>query len=253
MSAFVLTLALLPGQPDPVLDVLTRGEAAYAAGLHERQNGGSGREQFLEAARHYEELRTRGARNVLLYRNLGNAYLMADDLPRAILMYRLGLRREPGDRALSDNLARARERVVFVEGSAVGQPPEDTRSAWPPWAFALAVVLSVAGWACLARWLMLGNGRLLAAGLTLLALAAASSWLALRAGVRPARPLAVIARDGVMLRRGDDAAYPPRIATPLNRGVEAEVLFEREGWLQIELAGGEVGWVSSAEAVVGEE
>jgi hypothetical protein len=29
----------------------------------------------------------------------------------------------------------------------------------------------------------------------------------------------------------------------VNRGVEARLLFEREGWAQIELAAGEVGWV----------
>src|SRR5262245_31259473 len=158
MSPLILTLALLPGQPDPVLEVLKRGEEAFAAGLHERQNGGSGREQFLAAARHYEELRARGARNALLYRNLGNAYLLADDLPRAILICRLGLRLEPGDRALGENLARARERVVFVEGSALGRAPQDLRPAWlppwgPGWTFALVALFSLAGWACLTRWL----------------------------------------------------------------------------------------------------
>jgi hypothetical protein len=58
-----------------------------------------------------------------------------------------------------------------------------------------------------------------------------------------ARPLVVILDDGVLLRKGDGLAYPPRYDTPLNRGAEARLLFERGGWLQVELAGGEVGWV----------
>ena len=37
---------------------------------------------------------------------------------------------------------------------------------------------------------------------------------------------------------------------PVNQGVEARLLFERDGWLQIELSGGEVGWVRAEYAVV---
>lgn len=258
MSALILTLVLAPGQPaDPLTDVLRRGEAAYADGLRDREGGG-GREAFAEAARCYEELRARGRRNPLLYRNLGNAYLLSGDLPRAILIYRLGLRLGPDDAALRGNLARARERVVYVEGSAVGRPPDDLRPAWllgwgPLVTFAAAAVLSLLGWGCLARGWMVRRGAYLAAAVVLLTAAAAASWLALRQGGRPARPVAVIARDGVMLRRGDDAAYPPRYPTPLNRGVEVEVLHQREGWVLVELTGGEVGWVSLEEAAVGEE
>jgi hypothetical protein len=47
----------------------------------------------------------------------------------------------------------------------------------------------------------------------------------------------------VLLRRGDGLAFPPRYYTPINRGVEARRLFERGGWVQIELSGGEIGWV----------
>jgi hypothetical protein len=63
-------------------------------------------------------------------------------------------------------------------------------------------------------------------------------------------PLVVLADDGVALRRGNAFAYPPRYETPLNRGVEARLLFMRGDWLQIELAGGEVGWVPARAALV---
>ena len=46
--------------------------------------------------------------------------------------------------------------------------------------------------------------------------------------------------------------YPPRSETPLNRGVEARLLFVRGDWLQIELSGGEIGWVPSEYALVDE-
>ena len=53
----------------------------------------------------------------------------------------------------------------------------------------------------------------------------------------------VIARDGVLLRRGNGEVFPTRYETPVNRGVEGRLRFERGGWVQIELSGGEIGWV----------
>ena len=62
--------------------------------------------------------------------------------------------------------------------------------------------------------------------------------------------LVVVARDGVLLRKGNGPDYPPRSEAPLNRGVEARLLYRRGGWLQVELAGGEVGWLPASAALV---
>jgi uncharacterized protein YgiM (DUF1202 family) len=58
-------------------------------------------------------------------------------------------------------------------------------------------------------------------------------------------PLVIVATDGLLLRKGDGLAFPARYDTVVNRGVEASLLFERAEWVQIELSGGEVGWVPS--------
>ncbi len=60
---------------------------------------------------------------------------------------------------------------------------------------------------------------------------------------RRARPLVVIADDGVLLRKGNSLSFPPRWQTPVNKGVEARLLFERGDFVQVQLAGGEIGWV----------
>jgi hypothetical protein len=60
----------------------------------------------------------------------------------------------------------------------------------------------------------------------------------------------VIVEDNVLLLKGNGDAYPPRYETPVNQGVEARLLFERDGWLQIELSGGEVGWIRADYAAV---
>jgi uncharacterized protein YgiM (DUF1202 family) len=101
------------------------------------------------------------------------------------------------------------------------------------------------------RWLMTRRGWLLAiAVLCLLAAAlptALLAWLLIDANRRQetetAHVLVVIKDDGVLLRKGDGLTYPPRYETPVNRGVEAYLVRERSDWVQIELAGGEIGWV----------
>ena len=65
-----------------------------------------------------------------------------------------------------------------------------------------------------------------------------------------AQPLVVIARDDVLLRKGNGEGYPRRYDFPVNRGVEARVLFERGDWMQIELSGGETGWVPRGAVVI---
>src|SRR5437773_1229663 len=99
MSALLMVLlsAAPPGFDD---ELARRAEEAFERGVARRQQGEKSRALFVEAARDFEELRRRGARNPMLQRNLGNAYLLADDLPRAILAYRCGLRLAPDDRAL---------------------------------------------------------------------------------------------------------------------------------------------------------
>jgi hypothetical protein len=63
-------------------------------------------------------------------------------------------------------------------------------------------------------------------------------------------PLVVVAEDGILVRQGNGLSYPPRAATPVNRGVEGRLLFARGAWLKIELPGGEIGWVPRQVALI---
>ena len=199
-----------------------------------------------------EQLRQRGFNNALLHRNLGNAYLLANDLPHAILAYRQGLRLVPGDRSLLGSLSEARELVAYPEGSSLGRQGGDDRPPWlprvqPVWCFAGAIFCYLAAWFALTRWLM--ARRPLLAVLALLSFLGAAVLgvvvyeEARREQVEGARPLVVIADDGVLLRKGNSLSFPPRWQTPVNKGVEARLLFERGDFVQIQLAGGEIGWV----------
>jgi hypothetical protein len=258
MSAMMLAAVLLPEASNA--DLFRRGEIAFHAGLAAREKGDPndrGEADFRDAARAWEAIRARGVDTALLYRNLGHAYFLAGDLPHALLCYRLGLRREPGDSELRTGLRQARARVVFAEGTALGRP-NDEPSRWSAlsigWLFTLGVIIHTAGWACLTRWYMVRGTRLLVAGLVLLGVGLVLGWIVFQrqdSGAEP--PVVVIARDGVLLRKGNGSAFPPWSVIPLNRGVEAEQILSRDGWIQIRLPGGEVGRIGAAEVVVGDD
>src|SRR5262245_48200826 len=112
LLALSLTLPVLAADPLTDAELLARAETAFQQGLATRATPRSAREHFAQAAADYGTLRQRGDRSAALLRNQGNAYLLAGELPRAILAYRRGLHLAPGDRRLRSNLAYARQQVI---------------------------------------------------------------------------------------------------------------------------------------------
>lgn len=256
LVATVTLLAALSAEPpdDGVAALLDRAAVAYAEGMRQRAAGQGGQPAFRQAAQGLEELDRRAGRNADRARLAGNAWLFAGDLPRAVLHYRLGLRLAPADPLLRECLQAARDQVVHPEGATSGRPPEEWRPGWlqriggrTVWRGAALVYL--AGWGFVALWYARRTPGLLVAGASCVA-GATVVLLVVFAGRPPGgtRPVVVLARDGVVLRMGDGDAYPPWTETGLNRGVEAELRHRRGDWLQIELAGGEVGWVHLRDA-----
>jgi hypothetical protein len=244
----------------PPEEIARRAEEEFAQGVRLRNSAEKAGPHFRTAAEYFEELRRRGASNPLLYKNLGNAYLLGGDLPRAILSYRRGLRLAPRDADLRENLKQARALVAYPEESAFARPAEESRPPWLPvlpsrGLFVAALLLYLLAWAALTRWFIRRQRRpLVLAVVAVLTAAALTAALVVneRHSDAGAGALVVIARDEVKLRKGNGAEYPARYPTPVNSGVEARLLFEREGWLQIELSGGEVGWIRRTDAVVDE-
>ncbi len=262
VGSLLMIAALLAGGPDLAdrtpAEVKDRAEAAFAEGVRRRDDPAAARKHFQAAADAFAELRRRGARNPTLYRNLGNSYLLAGDLPHAILSYHRGLRLDPGDRELGEGLRAARERVTYSPEGTLGRPgpaalPWTTRVR-DEWLVGGAALLYATACAGLTRWLMTRRGALLAAALTSLLGAGLLTAFAVR-GARdaPPGPLVVLAEDGVLLRRGNSLSYPPRYETPLNRGVEGHLLFDGGSWVQVEVPGGEPGWVMREYVLVDEE
>ncbi|MFL5244192.1 MAG: hypothetical protein ACJ8FY_18975 [Gemmataceae bacterium] len=253
LSALLLAMSTADVASNSVEDLLARAEQALNVGIEARDNPRLARAHFREAARLYEDLYHLGHHNAACLRNEGNAALLADDLPRAILAYRRGLRLSPNDRVLRSNLAFAREQVDYSTADPLGRPPSDSWPAGLPrpetgWLLASAAVLYTLGCLAMTLFWMTRKAVLLSIILVLFSLTAVPiSGLALHLrseSYESNYPLVVVSENGVLLRAGNSLAYPARYETPLNRGVEARLLFMRGNWAQIELAAGETGWVN---------
>src|SRR5262249_44443771 len=105
----------------PDADLLRQAETDFLKGKELADKPAEAQKHFAAAARQFDELRKRGASNPDLYRNLGNAEMLAGNLAGAVLAYRQGLRLAGQDSRLQANLEYARGRVHYPPS---GRPPE---------------------------------------------------------------------------------------------------------------------------------
>lgn len=264
MNGVVLLCGLLLTSPPEAAqtvsdrELLERAETEFRAGREARDDPSQARDHFARAADCYETLRQRGYRSTALFLNQGNANLLAGDLPRAILAYHRGVRLAQMDMSPRYNLMAARDEVAYPTTGGLRRPPDVSwRDLLPglgsEWFWKFALLSYLGFWNTFLIWLFVRSKWWLGGAATLLLMSlSAAAFLIVdvrRSDGEARHPLVVVARDGVTLRTGNGDSYPRRLDTVLNRGVEARQLFARGGWLQIELAGGAVGWVRRADVL----
>jgi hypothetical protein len=254
----LLLLTATAGTPAEVerihtyFNVLMDTNKAFAEGVELRADAAKARPAFARAARGYDELWHTGYRNPALALNRARAHRLAGDLPGAIVAFHDGLAVARYDRPLQAGLEESRAAVAYpVEGDLAAQcRPRPRRTIGtrmsPAEAYASAGLLWLLACAGVARFVMVRvAGWLVFAGfwLACLGLFGGLWWQDWRVRERDeGRPLVVV-RDDVFLRKGNAEAYPQRLEPGLPRGVEARELTRRGGWVQVELAGGAVGWL----------
>jgi hypothetical protein len=259
VAAFFMTQVPATAKTPPRPEQLRFAEREFYKAIHNTTNAAEARKSFSEAADAYAELISCGYAGSDLFRNCGNAYLLADDLPNAILAYRLGLKRQPLDGVLWDNLEFARDQVAYPGGNSRQRPPGDD---WPPFlpraapdtVLHGALALNALAWVAVTAWLMTRHRKVAigAVGLFAAVLVTGSWWCCLQTRIANERQgLAVVARNGVTLRRGNGSLYPRHPDLPqVNRGMEARLLTKRADWVQVQFPGGEIGWLPREAVVV---
>jgi hypothetical protein len=253
-------LTLIVAMAFPALAQEERAHFEEGRRLAEVPDGGhDARANFALAAAQLEQLaKERPSPEAFL--NLGNATFLADDAPRAIWAFRRGLALAPQHRQLREHLDYARAQVALPR-QQYGQPAPDPWPAWlPRWSGCTWLALTAAAYsaACAAAavWLIARRRAWLITSLAALGIAgiAGYAWTTgyLECQRESDTPVVVIKSDDIPLRTGNGPSYPSHPDLPtLHAGMEASRLTERGGWLQIQFAGGAVGWVPRGGVVGG--
>jgi len=239
-------------------DVLAAAESAFRQGVENKPRLLVARKHFSVAVDAYRELHRRGYRSAALYRNLGNAGVLADRWPEAIWAFHVGLRLDPNDSVMQEHLAFARGKVLYPLAGQ-GRPEADAWPAWlrrPPPLGVLCMLIAVYVLACVsvtASFLWRTTALLVLTGLTGLTLGALSiAWwhVSSLAEIDRQTPLVVLIENADFYR-GNGASYPRHpILAQLPRGLEVRQLHRRGSWLQVRLTTGETGWVHRDQALV---
>lgn len=195
--------------------------------------------------------------NAKVFYNLGNAYLLKEDLGRAILNYRRAERLDRTDPDIQKNLAFARSRRMDRVGVKAEQRVRQTLFFWhydfSPGTRVWLTCLGLGGFFT-ALTLMLWRGRgsqyMLLATISGILLLANLGSLLVESAVQSKVAYGVITAAEVPARQGDGPNYPLSFKDPLHAGTEFEQLEHRSGWLHIRLADESEGWIPDETAEI---
>ncbi|MCS6864995.1 MAG: hypothetical protein RMJ56_06880 [Gemmataceae bacterium] len=233
-------------------DYLAQAEAAFAEGVSLRNDSVKARQAFAKAAAAYDALWHAGYHSPALAINRARAHRLAGDLPRCLAALHSGLAVTPYSRPLQVELEDARAAVQYpLDRELVQQAQPPPIRGWNSRVAPTDQWIAVGGlwlllWLGVARFLM--TRRMVWLLLSLLGTAALIVWGLLwwydvqRFHHDHSRPLLIVTHE-TLLRRGNAVVYPPRWEVVLPRGTEVRELTRRGGWVQVQLAGGAVGWL----------
>lgn len=186
-----------------------------------------------------------------LFYNIGNCHFKLNDIPRAILFYERALKLAPGDEDVKANLELARQSVVdrvneipsFTLGSTWGRlrggKDADQWARRSLWASFICFLFFAAALVVEHR---VGRRSLFAlAGIMVLVTTLSVAFAAFRHAEVTDNSEAIIMAPKV------DVRSEPRASTTvlfvLHKGTKVTVLQEENGWMEVRLANGNIGWM----------
>jgi len=211
---------------------------------------------YKKAILSYERIINEGRiRNAKLFYNLANAYLLTENVGKAILNYRRAEQLDGADANIRKNLEFARAQRIDKIAPRTEERVLETLFFWHydlalHTRFVLSCVLFAA--ACISVTMMIWLGRsppktvvATIAGLLMLCFAVS---VAVESRRRVATVCGVITEAQVVARQGDGQGYPQSFKDPLHAGTEFDLLERRPGWLHIKLADDSDGWIPDTAA-----
>lgn len=229
--------------------VLLSAADEFAAGVAARHDSVQARIHFAAAATGYDQ-EWSNVPSPECAANRGRAHFLAGHTAKAIQAFRQGLAIAPWNRRLQHDLEQVRDTIPYPASTPLRPPANRGLRSWysPNLGFAVSSMMSlllavglVARFTSRPPWWRVATA-LGAVGM----LAVALIGVRIEFGDSEPETGIVVARDGIVLRTGNGNAFPARIDSPLPEGVEGRWLYERGGWVQVELGDGVIGWVPSA-------
>ena len=219
-------------------ELLQEAQDAYSKGEHQK------------ALALYDSVNTAYSSPALLF-NIGNCWSKLGDTPHAILYYERALRLAPGAEDVQANLDLERSKVVdrmnelpaFTLGSfwdrLQGGTDVDQWARRSLWACALMALAAIAG--VMLRQRALKRSLFALAGLALVGTVLSTALAAYRAQEVESRSQAIIMSPSVEIL-GEPHSGATRLFI-LHQGTKVGALQQQNGWQEVRLASGSVGWV----------
>ena len=206
---------------------------------------------YEKAILNYEKIVNEGGiRNPKLYYNLGNAYLLKEDIGRAILNYRRAEELDKADANIQKNLAFARSRRIDKVTVNTEKRVLQTLFFWHyDFTNKTKFLLTCISFAivCVSLTVMLWFGKaapwIVATVICGLLTVCFLTSVVLEARARSHRVTGVITVPEVIARQGDGPNYPESFKDPLHAGTEFDLLERRSGWFHIRLSDDSDGWI----------
>jgi len=235
----------------------TRGDGSighpldlYDAALADaRDDPSRARARFAEAAAAFDAIESKQPVSAEFFRAQGNAHFFSGDIGRAVLAYRRGLERRPGDPRLSESLRVARKAVRTDAAASTSTTLLDALAHWRRFVSPVLVAsISAAAWFGLWGVLVFARVRRVRAhglSVALLAVVSIAGGAALGADAwrRMDRSAVVVVDETEGFNGPSSEIYEATFASPLAPGVEAELVEARLGWMRLRLRSGSETWV----------
>jgi len=214
---------------------------------------------YEKAILNFEKILEEGQiKNAKLYYNLANAYLLTDQLGKAILNYRKAAKIDDSDENIQKNLAFARSKRVDKIAIKAEKRILHTLFFWH-YDFSLKTKFILAciffGVVCLCTaaiiWLGRNNALTMSAIICGILMFCFLGSVVIEYKIQENQAGGVITAKEVIARQGDGDNYPPSFKEPLHEGTEFDLLENRPGWLHIKLSDDSDGWIpdNSAELI----
>jgi tetratricopeptide (TPR) repeat protein len=230
-------------------DLLARANQSFSKANEAHED--DARRLYLEAASLYKQAARAGnIDNARLYYNIGNSYLLADDLGRAIYNYKKAVKLDSSDPLLQRNLAVARSKRLDRIDVRMERKVLSTLFFWH-YDFSLRVRFYVAMaafslmmiTATLKLWLKTFSGFTAVFVVLTLVFVCFSGSVAAEQINDKTHTEGVIVADELIARKGDSERYEKAFKDPLHSGTEFELVEKRPGWLRVRLADGSAVWL----------